>query len=348
MPPTEDDERYLRAALEQGEKGLGRTSPNPAVGAVIVRKGEIIGRGWHRKAGGAHAEVEAIQDAVANVGREALDGSAIYVTLEPCSTQGKTPPCVQAILDAGIARVVTGATDPNPAHAGAGFEILRKAGVEVTTGVLVEEANHLIRYFAKRITTGLPFVIAKTAATLDGRTTLGPGQSQWISSSESREDVQRLRRECDAILVGGETLRQDNPSLTRRRRDIVDSEQPLRVVLTSDEALPEGHSLFTDEHKDRTRVYLGISLRESLIQLAGEGVNAVLLESGGRLLGHALEDQLVDEVVLYLAPKLGGGATRLLPVDNVLTNLGDLDVAKIGRDLRIVGRPRYSSQGTEP
>ena len=332
-----EDETFMQLALDEGARGLGLTSPNPAVGAVVVRDGEIIGRGWHQKSGGPHAEVEAIRDAVVN--GHSTDNATIYVTLEPCSTEGKTPPCVRAILEAGISRVVVGATDPNPAHAGAGFDELRNAGVEVATGVLGEEAAHLLRFFAKRITTGLPYVIAKTAATLDGRTTLGPGQSQWISSPESRKDVQRLRQQCDAILVGGETFRVDNPSLTLRGEFDDGRIQPLRVVFTSDDDLPAGHKLFTDEHADRTRIHRNIPLRDSLKQIAEEGANAVLLESGGRLLAHALEEGLVDELILYLAPRIGGGATRLLPMDGFLSEISDMRVDRIGPDLRIIGKP---------
>lgn len=337
MPST--DETFMQLALDEGERGLGLTSPNPAVGAILVRDGKIIGRGWHRKAGGPHAEVAAIRDATES--GASTRNATIYITLEPCSTTGKTPPCVQAILNAGITRVVVGATDPNPAHAGAGFEKLRNAGVEVVTGVMEKEAKHLLRFFAKRITTGLPFVIAKTAATLDGRTTLGPGESQWISSSESREDVQRWRQQCDAVLIGGETFRVDNPSLTLRGKFDDGRDQPLRVIFTSDENLPKTHKLFTDEHAEQTRVHQNIPLRNSLTQLADEGSNAVLLESGGRLLAHALQENLVDELILYLAPKVGGGATRLLPVDGFLSELSDLQVDRIGPDIRIIGKPKH-------
>lgn len=333
-----EDETFMQLALDEGARGLGLTSPNPAVGAVVVQDGEVIGRGWHREAGGAHAEVEAIRDAVKN--GHSTDKATIYVTLEPCSTEGKTPPCVRAILDAGISRVVVGATDPNPAHAGAGFDELRNAGVEVATGVLEEEAMHLLRFFAKRITTGLPYLIAKTAATLDGRTTLGPGQSQWISSPQSREDVQLWRQQCDAILVGGETFRVDNPFLTLRGEFDDGRPQPLRVVFTSDDDLPKGHNLFTDEHAERTRIHCNISLSESLKQIAEEGANSVLLESGGRLLAHAIEEDLVDELILYLAPRIGGSTTRLLPVDGLLSEIIDMQVDQIGPDLRIIGKPK--------
>lgn len=331
------DEDFLREALSLAECGLGLTSPNPAVGAIVVRDGEIIGRGWHRRAGGPHAEVEAIQDASTRAGISRLRGSTIYVTLEPCSTHGKTPPCVEAILHAGITTVVVGATDPNPDHVGRGLELLQEAGCEVRTGVLEDEANALIRFFARRITTGLPWVIAKTAATLDGRTTLCPGEGQWVSSEESREDVQRWRRQCDAILVGGETFRTDNPSLTLRGQYAEDRDQPLRVVFTSDPKLPSEHKLFTDEYSDRTRIHQGVTLEQSLRQLASEGVNAVLLESGGRLLSHALDQQLVNEALLYFAPRLGGGSTRLLPLDGVTAHLEQVEVVPIGPDIRVRG-----------
>lgn len=334
----EDDDRWMREALREGARGLGLTSPNPAVGAVITREGRELGRGRHERAGEGHAEVRAIADACARHGEGACAGATLYVTLEPCSTQGRTPPCVEAILAAGFARVVVASTDPNPAHAGAGFEILRAAGIETTAGILESEGDELIRFFAKRITTGLPWVIAKSAATLDGRTTPAPGEDRWISSEASREDVQKWRRQCDAIMIGGETFRMDNPFLTLRGAHAEGRPQPLRIIFTSDELLPQTHHLFTDEHRDRTRVLWGQSLDESLRGLAADdGVNAVLLESGGRLLGHALQLGLVDELILYLAPRLGGGRTRLLPLDGITAELDGLEITRIGPDLRIRG-----------
>ncbi len=326
----------MREALAEGARGLGLTSPNPPVGAVVVRNGEIVGRGWHRKAGEPHAEPEAIADA----GSGACRGATLYVTLEPCSTTGRTPPCTQAIIDAKFSRVVVGTTDPNPEHAGAGLDLLREAGIEVIAGVCEEEAGELIRFFAKHISTGLPWVIAKSATTLDGKTTLPVGEGQWISSPESRRDVQRWRRQCDAILVGGETFRVDNPSLTLRGEFADGRPQPLRVVLTSDHALPGGHQLYTDEHHERTRIHKGISMRESLKRLGEEGVTSVMLESGGRLLSHALAEGLVDEVILYLAPILGGGSSKLIHDEEIVARLEHLEVEKIGPDLRVRGKIR--------
>jgi diaminohydroxyphosphoribosylaminopyrimidine deaminase/5-amino-6-(5-phosphoribosylamino)uracil reductase len=325
-------------AVREGEQGLGLTSPNPAVGAVIVLDDEVIGRGWHQVAGGPHAEVEAIENALENVDSEELARSTLYVTLEPCSTAGKTPPCVEAIRKAGITQVVVGSTDPNPAHAGSGFALLREAGVEVTTGVLEEETDQLLRYFRSRVERSRPWVIAKSAITLDGRTTLAPGEGQWISSPESLEDVQKWRRQCDAILVGGQSLRTDNPRLTLRGEFAKGRSQPLRVVFTSDENLPVEHHLFTDEFCDRTRIHRGMSLAESLQSLAEEGANAVMLESGGRLLSHALSEGLVDEVILYLAPRLGGGSSRLLPTDSIVAQLESIEATSIGPDIRIRGQ----------
>jgi diaminohydroxyphosphoribosylaminopyrimidine deaminase/5-amino-6-(5-phosphoribosylamino)uracil reductase len=335
---AEEDERHMREALAAGAQGLGTTSPNPPVGALIVRDGEILGRGWHERAGGPHAERHALADAERRHGPGSARGATLYVTLEPCSTHGRTPPCTEAILGAGIGRVVVSATDPNPVHAGAGLDLLRAAGVEVTTGVLEDEGRDLIRFFARHITTGMPWVIAKTAATLDGRTTLPEGMGPWISNEAAREDVQSWRKQCDAILVGGETFRRDNPALTLRGRWAEGRPQPWRVVLTSDRNLPSTHRLFTDEHRERTLVHEGISLRESLGLLGQRGVTSVMMESGGRLLGHAIAEGLVDEVILYLAPVLGGGGTRLIPVEGLVARLDRIESLPIGDNLRVRGR----------
>lgn len=331
------DERHMREALAEGVKGVGLTSPNPPVGAVIVREGKTLGRGWHERAGDPHAEVLALRDAVRQFGPDAARGATLYVTLEPCSTHGRTPPCTGAILAAGLTRVVIGATDPNPLHAGKGVDLLREAGVEVTCGVLERDARELIRFFSRHITTGLPWVIAKTAITLDGRTTLPPGEGQWVTSKESRDDVQFWRRQCDAILVGGETFRRDNPALTLRGKWAEGRQQPWRVILTSDPDLPETHKLFTDFHSNRTIVHEGITFKESLARLGNLGVASVMLESGGRLFTHALREGLVNEVILYLAPVFGGGDHRLIQTEGIVGSLKDVEVSLIGPDIRVRG-----------
>lgn len=331
------DEEFMRLAIAEGRKGLGLTFPNPPVGAVITDGREIFGRGWHQKAGEAHAEVNAIRDVIERHGEAALRGKTIYVSLEPCSTEGRTPPCVNAILQAGFARVVIGCRDPNPAHAGSGISILNYEGVEVKSSVCEDEAKRLIRFFAKHITTGRPYVIAKTAMTLDGRTTLPPEMGQWISSPQSREDVQRLRRQIDAILVGGETLRVDNPKLTLRGEYAEGREQPLRVVLTAEKNLPEEHHLFTDEYSDRTEVHYGASLSKTLDKLGARGITSVLLESGGRLFSHGIANDLIDEAVFYIAPIIGGGSKRVMPGDGAMANLEDMFITRVGPDLKVSG-----------
>ena len=205
------DEEFMCEAIREAQKGAGRTHPNPAVGAVIVARGRIVSRGWHRGAGHLHAEVEAMRKAK----QGAVRGATIYVTLEPCSTQGRTPPCTESILEAGFSRVVYGATDPNPKHAGRAKQILSGAGLEVSSGVLASRCSELNTAWNKWIATGMPYVIAKAAMTLDGRIN-SPPESRWISSEASRRDVMKLRSRVQAILVGGETIRADDPQLTVR------------------------------------------------------------------------------------------------------------------------------------
>jgi diaminohydroxyphosphoribosylaminopyrimidine deaminase/5-amino-6-(5-phosphoribosylamino)uracil reductase len=206
------DEALMRAALAEARKGLGKTGPNPAVGAVISKNGKILSRGWHRGAGKPHAEIEALR----NLKNPALArGATFHVTLEPCSTHGRTPPCTEAIIQAGFARVVFGATDPNPKHAGRAKEILEDAGIQTLSGVLGEECTLLNRAWNKWIATGLPFVTAKAGMSLDGRIA-SPPDRRWITSEAARRDAMRLRAECGAVLVGAETVRTDNPQLTIR------------------------------------------------------------------------------------------------------------------------------------
>lgn len=337
------DEDYMRLALAEGAKGIGLTSPNPPVGAIVVRDDHILGRGWHQRAGEAHAERRALADVVEQHGPDAAKGATLYVTLEPCSTYGRTPPCTDAILESGITRVVISATDPNPRHLGRGLDLLRNAGVEVCIGILEKEGRDLIRFFTKHVVTGLPWVIAKTAITLDGRTTLPMGLGQWISSEVSREDVQFWRHQCDAILVGGETFRKDNPALTLRDKWAEDRPQPWRVVLSSDSNLSQNyadHRLFQDTYRDHTLIHCGITLKESLADLGQCGIASVLLESGGRLLTHALETHQVDELILYLAPILGGADTHLITSAQIVARLDDIEYTPLGPDLRIRARVR--------
>ena len=350
------DKAWMKKALTDAAKGLGLTSPNPAVGAILVRDGEVIGIGHHRKAGGPHAEIEALADAKkrrepkaksskakaaqsSSVDAGIAKGSTLYVTLEPCSTEGKTGACTDAILKAGICRVVVGCEDPNPAHSGAGLKILRDSGLGVRSGVMESECADLIRFFAKHITTSKPWVIAKTAITLDGHTTLPKERGQWISSEKSLEDVQRIRAVCDAILIGGETLRRDNPQLTLRGKFAErDRPQPWRVVLSAEPELPRKSHLFTDDHKDRTIVYQGKTLGQALDDLGKRGIQSVMLESGGRLFAYGIAKGLIDELVLYVAPIIGGGEHRLLPIDGIVADLRDMRSKRIGPDIKITGR----------
>ena len=324
----------MRIALLEARKGVGKTAPNPAVGAVLVRAGKILATGWHRAAGCPHAEIEAMQGLSPGVSTR---GATLYITLEPCSTHGKTPPCTEAIITAGIARVVYGAQDPNPKHAGRGRAVLESAGIQVDCGVRGAECDELNRYWNKWIRTGMPYVTAKCGMSLDGRIDSPPGR-RWITSEVARRDVMRLRAECGAILIGGETARVDNPRLTVR--GVRASRQPLRVVWSRSGRVDPGCSLLTDEGRDRTLVYRGQSLRSVLKDLGQRGVEHVLIEGGGRTLGEAFDRKLVDRVVFYIAPVLTGGAVSAVGGNGAKDNESGVRLMnpiykRVGPDLKI-------------
>ncbi|MFN2475395.1 MAG: bifunctional diaminohydroxyphosphoribosylaminopyrimidine deaminase/5-amino-6-(5-phosphoribosylamino)uracil reductase RibD [Chthoniobacterales bacterium] len=297
--PTHD-EKFMRAALREAKKGAGKTSPNPAVGAVLVAAGKIIAKGFHRYAGAPHAEAECLGKV-----RAAARDATLYVTLEPCSTTGRTPPCTSAIIAAGISRVVVGAVDPNPAHGGRGIKLLQDAGVLVESGVLAAECTALNRPFNKWIQTGLPYVIAKCGMSLDGRLTAARNESRWITSAAARQHANARRALVDAILVGAETVRTDNPRLTVRA--IAGARQPWRVVLSRSGTLPRRAHLFSDAHADRTIVFSEHSLDSVLTELGKRGITSVLIEGGGSVLSQALEGRLIDAVEIYLGPVFTGG-----------------------------------------
>jgi diaminohydroxyphosphoribosylaminopyrimidine deaminase/5-amino-6-(5-phosphoribosylamino)uracil reductase len=328
------DESFMRQALEEAKKGVGFTYPNPSVGAVIVRKNRVIARGWHRKAGGPHAEIEAISKTTRTA------GATIYVTLEPCSTHGRTPPCTEAILKAGFSRVVYGATDPNPRHVGQGRKILEAGGISVTEGVLAAECSALNAGWNKWISTGKPYVIAKAGMSLDGRIN-SPPEQRWLTGPASRRDAMKLRARVQAILVGGETVRADDPQLTIR--GVPHREQPLRVVWTKSGNLPGKAKLFTDEFKDRTLVYQNRSLRSVLADLGRRGVASVLIEGGARVLGEAFDRELVDEVCFYLAPMLIGGPVPVVGGRGAGSNAEAIRLAnpvysRIGQDVKLAAQ----------
>jgi diaminohydroxyphosphoribosylaminopyrimidine deaminase / 5-amino-6-(5-phosphoribosylamino)uracil reductase len=331
----------MRAALAEARRGLGRTSPNPAVGAVIVKGGRVISRGFHRRAGEPHAEIEALR-ALPRPGM--ARGAVIYVTLEPCSTHGRTPPCVDAILGAGLGRVVVGAIDPNPAHAGRGVDLLRAGGVEVTVGILENECRELNAAFNHWIVTKTPLVIAKAGMSLDGRLTRPPGEGQWLTSEASRFDAQALRAQMDAILIGAQTLRTDNPRLTVRGESNV--RQPWRVIVTRSGDLPMEAHVFTDEHRGRTLVFRGKSLRAVLRELGRLQVTSVLIEGGMRVLGDAFDRRLVQRVHFYTAPLLCGGPVPAVGGRGAGSTLESVRIAnphytRIGDDLRMTGEAVY-------
>ncbi len=289
-------EPFMQRALALARRGEGLTRPNPPVGAVLVQNGKIIAEGFHKKAGGPHAEVSCLQSAIGN-----LKSSILYVTLEPCSTYGRTPPCTDLILARGIRRVVIGTKDPNPAHAGRGIRILRRAGVEVITGVCRTETDALIAPFSKLILTGMPYVTLKLAATVDGQIADASGKSKWITGPQSRAKVQELRRSADAIMVGAGTIRADNPSLLPRPAK---GRVPWRVIVGS--TLQAEANVLRDEAAAQTLVVNG-PLKTILRDLGKRGVMHVLCEGGGELAGSLVRAGLVDEFALFIAPSLLGG-----------------------------------------
>ena len=371
-PVDERDLALMARAIQLAERGLYTTDPNPRVGCVLARDGQIIGEGWHRRAGEPHAERLAIGAA-----GEAARGATAYVTLEPCCHHGRTPPCTDALLEAGISRVVVGMEDPNPLVHGGGCERRRASGSEVVTGVLVGPSGALNPGFDKRMRLGLPFVRVKLAASLDGRTALANGESQWITSAAARTDVHWLRARSSAILTGIGTLLADDPSLNVRLAPALipalaagePVRQPLRVILDSALRMPldakllplPGATLVATCVEDPRRiaavttagaeVWVGpadatghVDLEALLRALAEREINEVLVEAGPTLAGAALQRRLVDELVLYLAPHLMGSDARGLFQLGPLASMRErvplelFDVRQIGPDLRLRAR----------
>ncbi|MBJ7394463.1 MAG: bifunctional diaminohydroxyphosphoribosylaminopyrimidine deaminase/5-amino-6-(5-phosphoribosylamino)uracil reductase RibD [Akkermansiaceae bacterium] len=327
-----EDIRWMQLALTEARNGMGRTAPNPPVGAVIVKDGILLGKGWHRAAGKPHAEREALADA----GQKDLRGATLYITLEPCSTQGRTPPCTQGIIDAGIGRVVYACVDRNPDHAGRADFLLHAAGIEVVSGICQEEAEKLLRPFFKVRETGLPWVIWKSAMSLDGRITRPPGEGQWLTGELARADVQKIRATVDAILTSGETVRRDKPALTIRDPELLAGrQQPWRVVVTD---RPE--SIVFQGPMDRTLIRPRGDLREILRNLVSEqGVLTVMVEAGGVFSAALFEAGLIDEVVVYYAPLLCGGPSPGLGGGGLheSLHLEEIDFKQFGDDVRVRG-----------
>ena len=364
----------MARAIQLAKQGWYTTRPNPRVGCVIVKNGSVIGEGYHARAGEPHAEMHALAEA----GERAQQATA-YVTLEPCSHTGRTPPCANALIEADIKRVVVAMQDPNPRVAGQGIERLRQAGVEVTLDVLRSEASQLNPGFIKRMRSGLPYVRVKMAMSLDGRTAMASGESQWISGQHSRADVHRLRAASGVVLSGSGTVLADNPSLTFRPADFdklkqqipADTPQPLRVICDSRLQTPADARLFGNPGKvliatlsqaegQQALQQVGaeiihmdenngkISLRQLLLKLAEREINDVMVEAGAGLVGALLADQLVDEFVIYMAPHLMGDSARgLVHLPDLTTmgqrvNLNIMDIRAIGDDWKITASPRYS------
>ena len=336
MSNSVSDLRFMRLALRLAFRARGQTSPNPLVGAVLVRSGRVIGQGWHRKAGEPHAEIEALLDAKRR--GEKAQGSTLYVTLEPCCTHGRTPPCTEAILAAGIKRVVVAATDPNPKHAGRGFRLLTKTGVKVSHGVLAGEATRLNEAFNHWIVRRTPFVTVKSAMTLDGKIASASGESKWITGETAREEGMKLRAGADAILVGVNTVLADDPSLTVRLRENsklkVQSSRLRRIVLDTQARTPLKAKLVTDQWASLTTIVVGrdasarrvaalarrvtvlrapvrrdgkLNLRWLLRQLGRENVTSLLVEGGGEVNASFLLNRLAQRIVFFYAPKVLGG-----------------------------------------
>lgn len=345
------DEDFMKEALRIARNAEGRTSPNPMVGAVIVREGRIIAEGWHREAGTSHAEIHALEMA-----GELSRGATLYVTLEPCAHYGRTGPCAKAVAEAGISRVVIGMEDPNPLVSGKGMSILKDAGIEVKCGVLEDECRSLNRAFLKWITTGLPFVAVKTAMTLDGKIATAAGKSQWITNEASRRRVHELRDRFDGILAGIGTVLSDDPSLTTRLPD-GSGRNPVRIIADSMGRTPLKSRILHDGQATTVIVVTEMAPRERVdalrdagaeIMVSGKGPRvdfslmmkqlgerelvSILVEGGGTVNFSLFKEGLVDQVYSFIAPKLVGGRTALSPVEG--DGFGELSEAVVLEDLK--------------
>ncbi len=352
----------MASALQLASLGRYSCDPNPCVGSVVVNNGEIVGRGWHQRAGGAHAEITALEDA----GPKAR-GATVYITLEPCCHFGKTPPCTNALIDAGVHRVVAAMQDPNPKVAGQGFATLKRAGIDVSWGVLESAAETLNRGFCQRMRTCKPFVFSKIAMSLDGRTAMASGESQWITGDAARRDVHRLRAGSSAILTGIETVLADDPALTARvDLDVDEIRQPLRVVLDTHLRLAANARVIEQPGKvllitgssntDKIGVLENRGVRVECVEtdnngsvdlcqclrvLGQNGINTVMVEAGPKLNGALLKQGLIDEWIVYIAACVMGDAARGLATLPGLDRMQDriplvlYDSRMVGSDLRL-------------
>ncbi|MDR2240821.1 MAG: bifunctional diaminohydroxyphosphoribosylaminopyrimidine deaminase/5-amino-6-(5-phosphoribosylamino)uracil reductase RibD [Zoogloeaceae bacterium] len=360
MTFTAADHDFMARALRLAEQGLFTTTPNPRVGCVLVRDGAVVGEGWHARAGGAHAEIHAL-DAAGGHAR----GATAYVTLEPCSHHGRTPPCADALIAAGAARVVVAMRDPNPQVGGKGIEKLRAAGIAVDEGLMASEARELNIGFVSRMERGRPWVRAKLAASLDGKTALVNGQSQWITGPEARRDGHVWRARACAILTGAGTVREDDPRLTAR--DVDTDRQPLRVVVDSHYETPPtarilagGNALVAVAREDAAKAAAlraagaevtalpdprgKVDLPRLLRLLAERGVNELHVEAGHRLNGALLSEGLIDELLLYFAPTILGSGREMFPLPEIADlagrrDLSIIDLRRVGNDIRVLARP---------
>lgn len=359
------DSEFMAHALRLAEQGLYSTSPNPRVGCVLVRDGQVVGTGWHQRAGEPHAEVYALREA-----GDAARGATAYVTLEPCSHQGRTPPCADGLIAAGVARVVVAMQDPNPLVAGRGIAKLQIAGIAVECGLMQAQARELNLGFVSRMTRGMPYVRSKVGMSLDGRTALNNGVSQWITGPEARRDVQHWRARSCAVLTGIDTVLADDAQLNVR--DIVTTRQPVRVVLDSQLRMPLSAKMLTssgvliytitpDANKIAQLNALGatvcitgsvsgrVDLLAMLKDLAQRGINEVLVEAGSVLNGALLQAGLIDELLFYIAPQLLGDMARGMAGLGELTGLEQRielhwqDVRQVGSDLRVSAKVKRKS-----
>jgi diaminohydroxyphosphoribosylaminopyrimidine deaminase/5-amino-6-(5-phosphoribosylamino)uracil reductase len=363
------DRAYMARALKLARRGLYTTDPNPRVGCVLVHAGQVVGEGWHQRAGDAHAEINALRQA-----GDRAQGSTCYVTLEPCCHQGRTPPCTEALIKSGVVRVVAAMEDPNPKVASQGLAQLRKAGLQVEYGLLQEEAQVLNRGFVQRLVQGRPWVRCKLAMSLDGATALASGESRWITAPPARRDVQRWRAQSSAILTGIGTIIRDDPSLNVRYEELSGEvslnfdRQPLRVILDRKLAIPESARLLSlpgqvlivcaDASQPKAEILRrmgaevieipitqqGLDLRAVMGILTAREINELQVECGARLAGSLLQAGLMDELVLYIAPKImGDAALGLLRLPSIQTmedcvKVEIKEIRAVGRDWRLVAK----------